>query len=448
MTPYDLDPVLHGARRARLAQAMQGGVAVIATAPERIRNRDTHYPYRFDSHFYYLTGFAEPEAVLVVVGGAEPRSLLFCRDKDPEREIWDGFRLGPQGAQERFGFDEAHPVAALDAKVVELLGDQPALFYPVGAEAAWDARAMGWLNAVRAKARAGVGAPERVQDVRALIDEMRLVKDAHELGVMRRAASISAGAHRRAMRAARPGSFEFELEAELLHEFRRHGAQFPAYWPIVAGGANACVLHYVSNDAQLRAGELVLIDAGCELAGYASDITRTFPVDARYTPAQREVYEIVLAAQAAALDKVRAGNAWNEPHDAAVRVLAQGMLDLKLLSGTLDEILEQESYKRFYMHRTGHWLGLDVHDTGDYKRAGKWRTLAPGMMLTIEPGLYIHAGDDVPEALRGIGVRIEDDALVTENGCEVITAEAPKSIAEIEALKRNGRTQAGSRGAG
>ena len=445
MKPNDLDPVLHGARRTRLAQAMQGGVAVIPTAPERIRNRDTHYPYRFDSHFYYLTGFPEPEAVLVIVAGAQPKSLLFCREKNEERETWDGFRFGPQGAQQRFGFDECYPIAELDSKITELLGDQPALYYPVGADAAWDAHAMGWLNAVRARARSGTGAPERVHDVRALIDEMRLVKDAHELGVMRRAASISAGAHRRAIRAARPGGFEFELEAELLHEFRRNGAEFPAYWPIVAGGANACVLHYVSNDAALHAGDLVLIDAGCELAGYASDITRTFPVSERFTAAQREVYEIVLAAQAAAMDKVRAGNAWNEPHDAAVRVLAQGMLDLKLVSGRLEEVLEKETYKRFYMHRTGHWLGLDVHDAGDYKRAGKWRTLTRGMALTVEPGLYIRAADDVPEALRGIGVRIEDDALVTDGACEVITAEAPKKIADIEALRRDGIKRDGTK---
>jgi Xaa-Pro aminopeptidase len=443
MNPNDLDPAVHGTRRARLAQAMQGGVAVIPTAPERIRNRDTHYPYRYDSHFYYLAGFPEPEAVLVIVAGPQPRSLLFCREKSEEREIWDGFRFGPQGAQERFGFDEAYPIAELDTRIVELLGDQPALCYPIGADPAWDARAMGWLNAVRAKSRAGTSAPERVQDVRALIDEMRLVKDAHELAIMRRAASISAGAHRRAMRAARPGSFEFELEAELLHEFRRHGAQFPAYWPIVAGGGNACVLHYVANDAALNAGDLVLIDAGCELAGYASDITRTFPVGERFSAAQRDVYEIVLAAQAAAIEKVRPGNAWNEPHDAAVRVLAQGIRELKLVAGSLDEVLEKETYKRFYMHRTGHWLGLDVHDAGDYKRAGKWRTLAAGMVLTVEPGLYIRAADDVPEALRGIGVRIEDDALVTGSGCEVITAEAPKSVAEIEALKKGSMRDAG-----
>ena len=428
-------------RRERLAQAMAAGVAVIPTAPERVRNRDTHFPYRFDSHFYYLTGFGEPEAVLVLVAGKTPRSLLFCREKNPERETWDGFRYGPQAAQERFGFDEAHPIAALDDKLAALLEDQPALFYPVGADPEWDARAIRWLNAVRAKARAGIAAPDRVQDVRALIDDMRLVKDPQELALMRRAARISAGAHRRAMQVARPGRHEYEIEAELLYEFRRNGAQTPAYTSIVAGGANACVLHYVFNDAPLRDGDLLLIDAGCELDGYASDITRTFPVNGRFSGAQRAVYDIVLAAQAAAMDKVRPGNAWNEPHDAAVRVLAQGMLDLKLLPGTLDEVLEKETYKRFYMHRTGHWLGLDVHDAGEYKRSGAWRALQPGMTLTVEPGLYIRAADDVPEPLRDIGIRIEDDVLVTERGCEVITAEAPKAAADIEALMRDARAR-------
>jgi Xaa-Pro aminopeptidase len=437
MKPNDLDPALHRARRTRLAQAMQGGVAVIPTAPERIRNRDTHYPYRFDSHFYYLTGFPEPEAVLVIVAGAQPKSLLFCREKNEERETWDGFRFGPAGARERFGFDETWPIGELDAHLAKLLGDQPALYYPVGADAEWDQRAMGWLNAVRAQSRAGVGTPERVQDVRALIDEMRLVKDAHEIAIMKRAAAISAEAHKRAMRTARAGRFEYELEADLLYEFRRAGAQFPAYWPIVAGGANACVLHYVSNDDVLRDGDLVLIDAGCELGGYASDITRTFPVGKKFSAAQKDVYEIVLAAQAAAAAQTGPGKGWNEPHDAAVRVLAQGMLDLKLLAGTLDAVLEKETYRRFYMHRTGHWLGLDVHDAGEYKRAGKWRTLAPGMVLTIEPGLYIRAGDDVPKALHGIGIRIEDDALVTDKGCELITAATPKTVADIEALKRD-----------
>jgi Xaa-Pro aminopeptidase len=433
------DVAVRAGRRQRLVQAMPGAVAVIPTAPERTRNRDTHYPYRYDSYFYYLTGFQEPEAVLVLVADPQPRSILFCRERSVEREIWDGFRHGPEGARERFGFDEAHPIAALDDAMPALLADRAALWYPVGADPEWDARAMRWLNAVRANARSGVAAPWQLHDVRAPLDDMRLVKDAQELALMRQAAAISAGAHRRAMQATRPGRNEYEIEAELLHEFRRSGSQFPAYWPIVAGGANACVLHYVSNDAPLADGGLVLIDAGCELDGYAADITRTFPVNGRYSGAQREVYELVLAAQRAAMDKVRAGNAWNEPHDAAVKVLAQGMLDLKLLPGSLDAVLEKEAYKRFYMHRTGHWLGLDVHDAGEYKRAGQWRALAPGMTLTVEPGLYIRAADDVPERLRDIGVRIEDDVLVTQAGCEVLTADAPKAVAEIEALMRDAR---------
>jgi Xaa-Pro aminopeptidase len=439
MKPHDLSSYL--ARRHRLAQAMGEGVAVIPTAPERVRNRDTHFPYRFDSHFYYLTGFAEPEAVLVLVAGKEPKSVLFCREKNEEREIWDGFRYGPQAAQERFGFDEAHTIATLDEKLPALLEDQPALCYPVGADPEWDARAMRWLNAVRAKARAGTAAPDRVQDIRALIDEMRLVKDAQELALMRRAARIAAAAHRRAMQATRPGRHEYEIEAELLYEFRRNGAQFPAYSPIVAGGVNSCVLHYVFNDAPLRDGDLLLIDAGCELDGYASDITRTFPVNGRFDGAQRAAYDIVLAAQAAAMEKVRPGNPWNEPHDAAVGVLVDGMRELKLLAGTREEILEKETYKRFYMHRTGHWLGLDVHDAGEYKRSGAWRALQPGMTLTVEPVLYIRPADDVPEALHNIGIRIEDDVVVTEAGCEVITAEAPKGVADIEALMRDARAR-------
>jgi Xaa-Pro aminopeptidase len=439
MDMYATDSAVYQARRDRLARSIGAGVAVIPTAPERLRNRDSHYPYRFDSHFYHLTGFGEPEAALVVVAGDAPKSILFCRERNEERETWDGFRWGPQAACERFGFDEAHPIGALDEMLAQMLENQPALLYPLGADSEWDARAMRWLNAVRAKARAGVQAPERIQDVRALLDEMRLIKDAHELALMRRAASISSAAHRRAMQATRPGRYEYEIEAELLYEFRRNGAQFPAYWPIVAGGPNACVLHYVSNDAQLRDGDLLLIDAGCELEGYASDITRTFPVSGRFGGAQRDVYQLVLAAQSAAMDEIRPGSTWNAPHDAAVRVLAQGMLDLKLLAGSLDQALEKESYKRFYMHRTGHWLGLDVHDAGEYKRDGQWRALAPGMTLTVEPGLYIRAADDVPERLRDIGVRIEDDVLVTDAGCEVITQGTPKQTAEIEALMRDAR---------
>jgi Xaa-Pro aminopeptidase len=430
---------VYAARRARLGSLMGEGVAVLATADERLRNRDSHYPYRYDSYFYYLTGFTEPEAALVLVGGSAPKSILFCRERDPERETWEGIRYGPQAARERFGFDEAQPIAALDEVMPRLLENQPAFFFALGADAEWDARALRWLNAVRGRSRAGILAPQTVRDLRALLDEMRLTKDEHELAVMRRAARIAAAAHRRAMQSARAGRNEYEIEAELLYEFRRNGAQFPAYSPIVAGGANACVLHYVANDAPLAEGELLLIDAGCELDGYASDITRTFPVSGRFNGAQRAVYEVVLAAQRTAIETVRPGRAWNEPHDAAVRVLAQGMVDLKLLSGSLAEVLEKETYKRFYMHRTGHWLGLDVHDAGEYRAAGGWRALAPGMALTVEPGLYIRAADDVPPALANIGVRIEDDVVVTASGCEVITAEAPKAIDDIEALMRDAR---------
>ena len=428
---------VHADRRQRLATAMRAGIAVLPTAPEHIRNRDAHFPYRFDSYFHYLTGFIEPEAVLVLVAGDPPRSILFCREKNEEREIWDGFRHGPEGAREKFGFDEAYPIAELDSRLPDLIANQPALHYAPGADAAWDARVIGWLNAVREKVRLGIAAPATIGDLRVPLDEMRLLKDDTELATMRRAATISADAHRRAMRATRPGRYEYEIEAELLYAFRRQGAQYPAYSPIVASGANACVLHYVGNDARMADGDLLLIDAGCELDGYASDITRTFPVNGRFSGPQRAIYELVLAAQDAAMRETRSGKGWNEPHDAAVRTLAQGMLDLKLLDGTLEEALEKETYRRFYMHRTGHWLGLDVHDAGDYKIGGNWRALVPGMVLTVEPGLYVRPGEGVPEAYWNIGVRIEDDVLVTEAGCEVITHETPKKIDEIEALMRD-----------
>jgi Xaa-Pro aminopeptidase len=429
-----IDIERYRARRERLAQQMQRGVAVLATAREQTRNRDAHYPYRFDSYFYYLTGFAEPDAVLVMTAGDESKSLLFCREKDLEREIWDGFRYGPPGAKEAFGFDEAYSIKELDAMMPKLLADQPAIFCDVGESEAWDARLIQWLNAVRLQVRTGISAPGEIRDVRKLLDDMRLIKDAAELATMRRAAHISCTAHRRAMQATRPGMSEYEVEAELLHTFRRYGAQAPAYTPIVAGGANACVLHYVANDQPLQQGDLLLIDAGCELDGYASDITRTFPVNGRFQGPQRDVYELVLAAQAAAIAQVKPGNHWEEPHDAAVRTLAQGFIDLKLCTGTADAVIESGDYKKFYMHRTGHWLGLDVHDCGDYKRDGNWRSLEPGMVLTVEPGCYIRPAQDVPAHLWNIGVRIEDDVLVTADGCEVLTTEAPKHIAEIEAL--------------
>ena len=429
-----LDHSIYRARRMQLAHQMGRGVAIVSTAPERLRNRDAHYPFRFDSYFHYLTGFTEPQAVVVIVAGDQPRNLLFCREKDTEREIWDGFRFGPQAACETFGLDEGHAFAQLDEMLPKLLADQPAVFCDVGENSEWDARLIQWLNAVRAQVRTGISAPGEIRDVRKLLDEMRLTKDAAELDIMRRAAVISAGAHRRAMRATRPGRYENEVEAELLHEFRARGAQAPAYTSIVAGGANACVLHYVANDAQLINGDLLLIDAGCELDGYASDITRTIPVNGRFAGPQRDIYELVLAAQAAAIEEVRPGKLWQDPHDAAVRVLSRGFIDLGLCQGSVDGVIEAGDYKKFYMHRTGHWLGMDVHDCGDYKRDGQWRSLTPGMVLTVEPGCYVRPGEGVPERFWNIGVRIEDDAVVTPSGCEIITAAAPKAIAEVEAV--------------
>ena len=435
------------ARRAALLERLGAGVALFPTAPERLRNRDSDYLYRFDSYFYYLTGFPEPEAVVALVAGPAPKTILFCREKQPERELWEGFRYGPEAAREVFGFDEAYPIASLDEKLPPLLANQAALHYAPGMDPAWDARIMRWLNEVRGLARTGVAAPAEIRDLRVPLDAMRLVKDEHELALMRRAAVISAGAHERAMRATRPGRLEYEIEAELLHEFRRHGSQFPAYWPIVAGGPNACVLHYRENDKPLVDGTLLLIDAGCELDGYAADITRTFPVNGRYSGPQRDIYELVLASQLAAIAEVRPGNPWIAPHDAAVKVLAQGFIDLGLCAGTLDAVLESEDYKRFYMHRTGHWLGLDVHDAGDYKERGEWKPLVPGMTLTVEPGCYVRPGEGVPERFWNIGVRIEDDALVTAAGCEILTAAAPKLIVDIEALMRDAQPSKGGRNA-
>ena len=425
------DAAIYRARRERVIAEMGEGAMVVATAPEVPRNRDTHYPYRHDSYFYWLTGFAEPEAVVVLIAGKEPRHILCCREKNEEREIWDGFRYGPAAAREVFAFDETFSFDALDAELPKLLENQPQLAYLIGREAAWDAQVMGWLNAVRAKARQGVHAPVRMVDARVWLDEMRLVKDGHELALMRRAAEISTGAHRDAMRATRPGRHEYEIEAELLSAFRRGGAEAPAYTSIVASGPNACVLHYVFNNKPMRDGDLLLIDAAAEFGSYAADITRTFPVNGKFSAAQKDAYELVLAAQREAIDAVRPGNHWNSPHEAAVRVLTQGMVDLGLLKGEVDGLIESNAYNRFYMHRTGHWLGMDVHDAGEYKLKGEWRPLAPGMTLTVEPGLYIRPADDVPAAFHNIGIRIEDDVVVTESGCEVLTS-PPKTVAEIE----------------
>jgi Xaa-Pro aminopeptidase len=446
---------VYRARRERLLAALRaqgGGVAILPTAPEVMRNRDTDYPFRHDSYFYYLTGFNEPEATLVLDASAkdgEPASILFCREKNAERETWEGFRFGPEAAREAFDFDAALPVAALDEEMPRLLAGKPALHYALGTSAELDAQVRAWLAAVRAQGRSGVRAPARAHHVLPLIDEMRLIKDAYEIAIMRRAASISAEAHRRAMRACRPGMREFEIEAELLYTFRRHGAQAPAYGSIVAAGANACVLHYPAGNAIAQDGDLILIDAACELDGYASDITRTFPASGRFTAAQRELYDIVLAAQAAAVEATRPGVSFDAPHQAALKVLSQGLLDTGILDktkfGTLDDVLAQRAYAPYYMHRTGHWIGMDVHDAGEYREADgpldaqgarPWRTLVPGMALTIEPGLYVRAADGVPERYRDIGIRIEDDAVVTQTGCELLTREVPVGADEIEALMR------------
>lgn len=423
------------ARRDQLIQQMGEGVAIIPTSPEAIRNRDSHYPYRFDSYFYYLTGFKEPEAVLFVMAGKSPKTILFCRDKDIEREIWDGFRFGPDAAKEIFGFDEAYSIQQLDELAPKLLANQDKLFYSLGADAAWDSKLTAWLNHLRTQARTGISAPDQVLDVRKLLDEMRLIKSPFEIDLMHRSANIAAAAHQRAIQFTKPGMMEYEVEAEFLHEFYRRGAQAPAYTSIVAGGANACTLHYNTNNAQLRDGDLLLIDAGCELDGYASDITRTFPVNGKFSPAQKDLYQLVLAAQAAAIEKVTPGQHWNAPHEAALKVLARGFIDLGLCQGTVDAVIESGSYRQFYMHRTGHWLGLDVHDAGEYKdKQGAWRVLENGMALTIEPGCYVRPAENVPEHFWNIGIRIEDDAIVTSTGCEIITKAAPKTIAEIEDL--------------
>jgi Xaa-Pro aminopeptidase len=440
----------HAARRARLAaQMLPGAVAVLHTAPEVARNSDSDYPYRHDSYFYYLTGFTEPESVLVLCAaqGERPaRSILFCREKNPEREIWDGYRHGPEAAREAFGMDEAWPIGELDTRLPDLLANAPALYYASAASSTLDAQVAGWIKAVRARSRSGVTAPAAFHDLLPLLDEMRLIKDADEQATMLRAGEISGHAHARAMRAARPGLHEYALEAELLYEFRRNGAQFPAYTPIVASGPNACVLHYNVNDRLMRDGELVLIDAGCELDGYASDITRTFPVNGRFSPAQRRLYELVLAAQEAAFAAIQAGRPYSAFHEAALRVLVQGMLDLGLIPAGLyadvDEAIAGKAHLPFYMHGTGHWLGMDVHDVGAYRDLAHpdkpSRPLVPGMVLTVEPGIYVRPAEGVPEEYWHIGIRIEDDVVVLEDGYRILTSSAPKTVEEIEALVGKG----------
>ena len=428
-----------------------GGVAVISTAPELARNRDSEFPYRHDSDFFYLTGFEEPGATLVMEikssgESYELQSHLFCRPKDPEREIWDGIRLGPEAASAALGVEFAHSNQELDRKLGELLADQTAIYIRLAESAEADRRLRHWMKQVRAQVRSGINPPSELHDVEALIHEKRLFKDVHEVDTMRRAAAISARAHIRAMQRCKPGIREYQLEAELLHEFRNSGSQSVAYNSIVAGGANACILHYRAGASELRSGELCLIDAGCELDGYASDITRTFPVSGKYTGPQRALYDITLAAQEAAVAMTKPGNSFMQPHEAALKVLTQGLLDEKLLKlselGSLENAIEIAAYRRFYMHRTSHWLGMDVHDVGSYRESigeeeKPWRILKSGMVITIEPGLYVRPADDIDETFWNIGIRIEDDAVINESGCELISRGAPVKADEIEATMKN-----------
>lgn len=425
------------ARRRRQLMRMAGhdAIVIVAAAPERVRSNDAHYPYRQDSDFHYLTGFGEADAVLALVPGREPgEAILFCRERDAERERWDGPRAGTDGAVTRYGFDDAFPIDDIDDILPGLIEGRSRVYYHFGRDSEFDLKLIGWVNRVRAQVRLGAKPPHEFVALSHLLHDLRLYKSRGELRLMRKSAKIAADAHLRAMRTTRPGQNEHEVEAELLHAFRKHGA-VASYEPIVGGGANACVLHYRANNAPLRDGDLLLIDAGAEYECYASDITRTFPVNGRFSPEQRALYDIVLAAQLAAIDEVRAGRSFDAYHEAAVRTITKGLLKLGLLGGSLEKNLREHAYRKFYMHKTGHWLGLDVHDVGDYRIDGEFRVLEPGMVVTVEPGLYIAPdAKGVPAKFRGIGIRIEDDVVVTQDEPEVISAGAPKEVDAIEAL--------------
>jgi len=429
-------------RRKQLARRMKkNAIALLPCAPTVARNRDVEFPYRQDSDFHYLTGFDEPESVAVLAPGREQGAfILFCRAYDETKAIWTGKHAGLEGARERFGADEAYAIEDLAEVLPELLDGRSAVYYPIGLDGDLDGQVMAAVNTLRGRQRSGAKPPGEFVALDRLLHEMRLRKSPDEIRLMRQAAEVSILAHKRAMTICRPGMYEYQIEAELTHEFMRHGLRYAAYPSIVAGGGNACVLHYTENADVLRDGDLLLIDAGAEYGNYASDITRTFPVNGRFSEAQRQVYELVLDAQLAAINKIRPGKTWNEPHDAAVRTLVKGLVRLGLLEGRVSKLIKDEAYKKFYMHRTGHWLGMDVHDVGEYKIDNEWRELEPGMVLTVEPGLYI-APDclDVDQKWRGIGIRIEDDVLVTKEGCEVISAAMPKTVADIEALMEAGR---------
>lgn len=431
-------------RKTLMEQMVPNSIAILPAAPVHIRNRDVEHVYRQDSDFQYLTGFPEPEAVMVLIPGrAHGEYVLFCRERDPERELWDGLRAGQEGAVRDFGADDAFPIADIDDILPGLIEGRERVYYSIGTHVEFDRRLMEWVNTIRSKARQGAQPPSEFVALGHLLHDMRLYKSAAELKVMREAGDVSARAHVRAMQAARPGLYEYHLEAELEYEFRKGGAKMPAYGSIVAAGRNACILHYRENDAPLKDGDLVLIDAACELDCYASDITRTFPVSGRFTPEQKAIYELVLASQEAAFAVIAPGRHWNEAHEATVRVITAGLVELGLLQGDVDQLIASEAYKAFYMHRAGHWLGMDVHDVGDYKVGGEWRVLEPGMVMTVEPGIYVSPDNqDVAKKWRGIGVRIEDDVVVTREGCDILTGGVPKTVSEIEALMAAARGEA------
>ncbi|MDH5622474.1 MAG: aminopeptidase P N-terminal domain-containing protein, partial [Gammaproteobacteria bacterium] len=407
-------------RRQLMRMVGAGGIVILPSAPARTRSRDVEYRFRQDSDFYYLTGFAEPQAVAVLVPGrANGEYLLFCREKDAAKEQWDGLRAGQEGAVSDFGADDAFPIDDLDDILPGIMESCSRVYYTMGMYSEFDARIADWVNSLRAKLNKGVHTPQEFVALEHVLHDMRLYKSRDEISAMRKSAKVAVEAHKRAMKVARPGMHEYEVEAEFRHEFRRNGA-WASYNPIVGGGRNACILHYVENDAVLNDGDLLLIDAGCELDYYASDVTRTFPVNGRFSPEQRALYEIVLEAQRAAIEKTVVGNHWNEPHDAAVKAITRGLRKLGLLSGPLTRLIKDEAYRQFYMHRTGHWIGMDVHDVGDYKVGDEWRMLEAGMVTTVEPGIYTDSSRKVPKRFRNIGIRIEDDVAVTANGPDVL----------------------------
>ncbi|MGR9085535.1 MAG: Xaa-Pro aminopeptidase [Gammaproteobacteria bacterium] len=424
-------------RRRQLMQRVgKGNIALVASASTRIRNRDVHYPFRQDSDFYYLTGFNEPDSLAVFIPGREQGEyILFCREYDETKALWEGAHAGLEGATKHYEADDSFPIDDLDEILPGMLENKNKVYYPMGRNSELDHSLLDWINHIRSQSRSGVLAPGELVSLEHILHEMRLFKSRDELKLMRRAAEVSAAGHIRAMQRCRAGMYEYQVEAELLYHFVQEGMRAVAYPSIVAGGRNACVLHYTENSAKLKNGDLLLIDAGAECDHYAADITRTFPVSGRFTEPQKLLYQLVLDAQLAAIDQIRPGLPWNLAHEVAVEVLTRGLVSLGLLKGKVKKLIKDEKYKQFFMHRIGHWLGMDVHDVGDYKVDGEWRLLEPGMVLTVEPGLYIPFDcQSVDEKWRGIGIRIEDDILVTENGSDCLTSAVPKAIPEIEAL--------------